>query len=101
MRKLVYLTAARDDLIEIQRHIARESASVDVARQFVARLQEHCRRLANLPGTLGTARPDLRVNLRSTPSQGYVIFFRYTGNTVEIVNVLHGSRDVQVHYDTH
>ena len=95
MRRLVYLTAARDDLIDILRYVATEGGNPEVARSFVGRLQERCRHLAELPGTLGTARPELHPDLRSTPSHGYVIFFRYTADAVEIVNVLHASRDIQ------
>ena len=55
MRRLVYLTAARDDLINILRYVATGSGSPEVARSFVSRLQEKCRHLAGLPGTLRTA----------------------------------------------
>lgn len=101
MQRLVYLTAARDDLIDILRYVATESGDPEVARNFVSRLQEKCRHLAGLPGTLGTARPELHPGLRSTPSHGYVIFFRYTADGVEIVNVLHASRDIQTLFDAH
>jgi toxin ParE1/3/4 len=57
-------------------------------------------RLARLPGTLGTARPELRHDLRSMPESGYIIFFRYLDDVLEIVNVLHGSRDIISFYDT-
>ena len=101
MRRLVYLSAARDDLIDILRYVATESGSHEVARNFVSRLQEKCRGLARLPGTLGTARPELRPDLRSTPSHGYVIFFRYTADAIEIVNLLHASRDILTRFDEH
>jgi hypothetical protein len=31
----------------------------------------------------------------STPHRGYLVFFRYAADAVEIVNVLHASRDVE------
>ena len=94
MRRLIYLTAARDDLTGILRYIAAESGSVAVATAFVADIRAHCRKLAHLPGTLGQARPELRPDIRSTPHRGYVVFFRYHGELIEIVNVIERHRDV-------
>ncbi|RKK06041.1 type II toxin-antitoxin system RelE/ParE family toxin [Pseudoroseomonas wenyumeiae] len=94
MRRLVYLQAARRDLMGILDHIAREARDVEAGLRFTAILRQQCARLAALPGTLGTARPELRPDLRSFPCRGYVIFFRYRDNAVEVVNVLHGHRDV-------
>lgn len=99
MRRLVYLSAARDDLADILRYVAHESASPAVATQFVSKLRQRCERLASLPGTLGTARPELREDLRSAPCRGYVIFFRYSADRLEIVNVLHASRDIVAYFD--
>lgn len=97
MRALRYTEAARDDLSSIAVYIADQSGSRAVAEHFIQTLQQKCEHLAALPGTLGTARPDLRPDLRSTPCRGYMIFFRYDGAGLEIVNVLHGSRDVLAH----
>ncbi len=98
MRRLIYATEARENLREISDFIAEESGSEDIAESFMIGIDERCRRIASLPGTLGSPRPELRSDLRSTPHKGYAIFFRYRPNTVEIVNVLHGSRDVIEYY---
>ncbi len=99
MRRLQYTDDADRNLVEIAIHIATESQSREVALQFTDRLRAKCRNLAALPGMLGTARPELREDIRSTPCQGYVIFFRYGEDIVEIVNVLHGSRDVARYFE--
>ena len=52
------------------------------------------RELAALPGTMGVARPELLPDLRSVPYGNYVIFFRYTGEAFEVVNILEGHRDI-------
>lgn len=93
MRRLVYLSSAVRDLRDILRYVAQESGGRAVARVFVDRLQQQCGRLAALPGTLGRARPELRPDIRSFPFRGYVIFFRYQDETLEVVNVLEGHRD--------
>lgn len=46
-------------------------------------------------GTLGRARPDLHPDIRAAPYKNYMIFFRYIGDTVEIVNVIEGHRDIK------
>jgi toxin ParE1/3/4 len=100
MRRLHYTDDADRNLIEIAIHIATESSSRDIALNFAERLRSKCRQLASLPATLGTARPELRSDIRSTPCQGYVIFFRYKADDVlEVVNILHGSRDTESYFD--
>jgi toxin ParE1/3/4 len=99
MRRLRFTDDARDNLVDIALYIASQSQSREIALAFVERLRAKCRHLASLPGTLGTARPDLREDIRSTPCQGYVIFFRYQGDALEVVNVLHGSRDVIEYFE--
>ena len=94
MRRLHYTEDAKRDLTGIAVHIANESQSREVALGFTERLRAKCRHLASLSGLLGTPRPDLRADIRSTPCHGYVIFFRYRDDGLEVVNVLHGSRDV-------
>lgn len=94
MRRLVYLASARDDLRGILAYITRESGSVAVGRAFAARLTGKCASLATLPGTLGSARPELRPDIRSTGVGNYIIFFRYCDRAVEIVNILERHRDI-------
>lgn len=36
---------------------------------------------------LGRARPELRTDIRSFAYKGYVILFRYTENTLEVVSL--------------
>ncbi len=79
-------------------YITRESKSLTVGQGFINLLRQQCPKLASLPGTLGTARPELRPDIRSFPFKGYVIFFRYQNNTFEVVNVLEGHRDIPLHF---
>lgn len=100
MPQLHFTNDADGNLVEIAVYIATESSSRDVAVAFTERLRAKCRQLASLPATVGTARPELRTDIRSTPCQGYVIFFRYrVDDVLEIVNILHGSRDIDSYFD--
>jgi plasmid stabilization system protein ParE len=98
VRHLHYTTSALNDLAEIAAYIAGESGSRAVAEAFVGKIRQRCAKLATLPGTLGTPRAELRPDIRSIAHQGYVIFFRYLGDRIQIVNVLEGHRDVDGHF---
>ena len=95
MRRLIYSSAAVSDLAAILDYITRESASLAIGLRFTDALRQKCARLAELPGALGRARPELGRDIRSFAFKGYVIFFRYLGEDgLEVVNVLDGRRDV-------
>ena len=94
MRKLVYLASVRADLVSILAYVAEGSGSLAVANGFVAQLRKRCRALASKPGVLGRARPELRPEIRSVAHKGYVIFFRYVDERLEVVNILEGHRDI-------
>lgn len=97
-RRLVYLAGARQDLRAILRYISTEGGGPAIAARFIADLRAKCQRLAELPGELGRPRPELRPDIRSFVHRGYVIFFRYQADRVEIVDILEGHRDVELYF---
>ncbi|QMV02302.1 type II toxin-antitoxin system RelE/ParE family toxin [Devosia sp. D6-9] len=99
MRKARYLKSAERNLLEIYQYIAAESGDFDLALNTAMDLRGQCRRLGELPGTLGRSRSELAPELRSFPYRSYMIFFRYLPDAVEIVAVLHGHRDVIAYFD--
>jgi toxin ParE1/3/4 len=92
--RLAYTAAGRRDLSSIFNYIARESGSLETDRRFTSQIREKCKNLASLPATMGRARPELRQDIRSFALRGYVIFFRYRGEVLEVANVLEGHRDI-------
>jgi toxin ParE1/3/4 len=54
-----------------------------------------------VPRARGTARhsrprsPELRPDIRSFPFKGYLILFRYVGDTFEVINIIEGHRDIE------
>ncbi len=92
---LRFTSDALDNIAEIARYIAQEIGSRALAEAFADRLIQKCEHLASLPGTMGRARPELRPQMRSYAFKSYVIFFRYEGNVLEVVNVLEGHRDIE------
>jgi len=91
---LHYGRQGRPDQISIAQYIARESGNRALAKQFADRLRRKCAELAALPFSMGRPRPELRPDMRSVAFGNYVIFFRYLGNTLEVVNILEGHRDI-------
>ena len=95
MRRLRILNSARRDIAHIYAYIEERSGDATIAERFARQLNEQCRRLAQLPGTLGRARPELRPDIRSAPFKSYIIFFRYVGADVfEVVRIIEGHRDL-------
>lgn len=67
--------------------------NLEAADRLVDTVLHHYSRLARHP-FLGRTRAELRPDLRSWAVDNYVIFYTASENTVEIVRVLHGARDL-------
>lgn len=98
MRRATFLASVRGDFLAILTYIAEASGSVSAGEAFVQKLRAKCHELAALEATIGRARPELRADIRSFPYRGYVIFFRYSGERFEVVNVLEGHRDIETYF---
>lgn len=94
MRKLRLLTAARRNLTEMGQYIAIESGNRDVAKRFTDRLARKLRHLASLPSVPGRSRLELGPDMRSLTVQGYLIVVQYLPDTLQVVAITHGSRDI-------
>lgn len=93
-RSVVYAPEAAEDLFQLYRYIA-EHSSPERARGYVARIEAHCKSLAEFPER-GRRRDDLRPGLRITDFERRVsIAFHVTAETVVIDRVLYGGRDLE------
>jgi len=92
MSRLLIRPEAERDLDEIWWYIAQDSP--DNADRFLDRLQERFSTLAGFP-KMGASRDDIQTGLRSQPAGSYLIFYFPLADGIEIVRVLHGSRDVE------
>jgi len=86
-----FLPLARRDLNEIWEYIAQEN--LDAAERLVERIEELCALLAERP-QLGRRREELAPGLRSFPAGSYFIFYQPIADGIEVVRVLHASRDI-------
>jgi toxin ParE1/3/4 len=64
-----------------------------------ARLRLQCEKIAELPGTIGRARPELGTDIRSFSFGNYLIIFRYGQDTLDIIEIVHARRDIAAHFD--
>jgi toxin ParE1/3/4 len=91
MPRLLKRPEAESDLDEIWWYIAQDSPHN--ADRFLDRIQERCLGLTDFP-QMGTRRDELKAGLRSQPVGNYLIFYFPLEDGIDIVRVLHGSRDV-------
>ncbi len=93
MPQAIILPSAQADLDDIWDYIA--SNSIQNADRFVDRIYELCQKTLAYQPLMGRSREELVPKLRSFPVGNYVIFYRPISDGVEIVRVLHGSRDIE------
>ena len=100
--RLIIRPAVVDDLDSISDYLAVQS--IDVAERFLDACRDDFRKLADMPG-MGRLRefdnPKL-IGLRSWPVSGfsnYLIFYRPIETGVEVLQVLHGARDIDAFFD--
>jgi len=82
---------ANQDLTEIWLYIANDSPQT--ADSFLDTILEQCQSLCFSP-ELGRNRDELFPGVRSFPLKRYIIYYRTTENSVEIIRVLSGYRDL-------
>lgn len=94
--RLAFTPLAEHDLEAIADYIAADNPVR--ALGFVRKLREQCRRIAlNPPGY--RLRPELGEGIRSCAHGHYVIFFESAADTLLVVRILHGARDIPALFD--
>ncbi len=85
--------AARRDFEEIGRYVAAESHSFAVAEKLLKSLNIRCERYAIRP-LMGEVCPELGIDVRRFVFRNYLVFYRPFVGGIEILRVLHASRDL-------
>lgn len=94
MARVLRTPLARQDLKDIGRYLTQETQSRDVALKFLDAIARKCALYATEP-YLGEACPDLGLDVRRFPIGNYVVFYRpLLPAGIDVLRVLHGSRDV-------
>ncbi len=92
MTTIVKRPRAELDLLDIWDYIADES--FDRADDFLDCVDRKLQTLASNPG-LGRRREELLAGLQSFPLGNYVVFYREIENGIDVIRILHGSRDIE------
>ena len=90
MSTLNYTREALADLSDIQDYLLQHSPA---AARVMQEIERSCRLLSQFP-LMGAARDTLQPGLRSHPSGRYTIYYRPSNGGIDVLRVLHGSRDV-------
>jgi len=83
--------AAERDLSEIWEYIAEDNETA--ADKTLREIDAQCHVLGQYP-KMGRDRSDIVPGVRSFPVGKYLIFYRETGQGIEIIRVLHGARNL-------
>ena len=91
--RIVWTEPAVEDLRELHAYIARDSETY--ASGFVERITLAADRLGDFPN-IGRIVPETNnENVRELLYQRYRVIYRVKGNTIEILSVIHGGRDLE------
>lgn len=93
MTKVIHSQKARLDLLSIWSYIAEDNPNA--ADKLLDTIDEKCTLLGENT-KLGQARPDISQTMRYFPVKNYVILYQEQPLGVEIIRVVHGSRDLDM-----
>ena len=84
------------DLLEIWAYIAENN--FEAANSTIQAIGRRCYDCADLPG-IGRRHEDLSPGLRSITEGSYIIFYRVAEEGIQVVRVVHGTRDLPSLFD--
>ena len=88
--KLVLSKLAKEDLLETWDYIAvHDEVAAD---RYIDYLRERALELLDFP-ELGRLRSEIASDLRSLLARNHLLFYRIQANEIQILRILHGSRD--------
>ena len=95
MAALVISPEAEIDLLDIWLYIAEDHP--DNADRFLDKLYIKAIKISEF-NEIGIDRDDLVLGLKSFPVDNYVFYFRRIKKGIELVRVLHASRDINIQF---
>ncbi|ARN81428.1 type II toxin-antitoxin system RelE/ParE family toxin [Methylocystis bryophila] len=94
-RKVAFSNATLRDLDEIFEYLAEQSQDLARARRLLDSILDHLEKIASFSTMFGRPRDELALGLRGFAYKKYVIYLRYEGKSLLVVNILHARRDAQ------
>lgn len=92
MRTIKIADAAREDLQKIWEYVAQHNP--EAASKLIKEITGKFATLRDFP-KMGREQNKLLINLRSLTVKDYIIFYQPSDDEIEILRVLHSSRDVE------
>lgn len=96
MPKVLRTERAELDLIEVLLYLRRRSPKA--ADRLESTIDRQCRLLAQFP-EIGQSREEIAPGLRCSVAETYLLFYRPIPDGIELVRVVHGSRDLTNLFD--
>ncbi|VAW69425.1 hypothetical protein MNBD_GAMMA09-2106 [hydrothermal vent metagenome] len=93
--QLVIAPATKTDLKDIYQYGLRQWGQTQ-SESYLESIKEQFWALTEQP-LIGIDRSELLSGARSLPIESHTLFYRVTTDTVEIIRVLHGRQDPQLH----
>jgi toxin ParE1/3/4 len=90
--RLLWSPTALNDLAEIWTYLAGEASDAIAAAQM-QKLNARCDALTAFPFS-GRSRDELKPGLRAVVASPYVVLYRVSDESVEIMHIVHGRRDI-------
>jgi len=97
MNRYIIAPSASGDLNEIIDYFS--ELNIEKGERFIATFEKKCKNLMNFP-RLGRTYGEIREGLRGIPLNGYIILYQITDDTLEILRIVHGSRDLNVLFES-
>ncbi|MCX2930506.1 type II toxin-antitoxin system RelE/ParE family toxin [Mycobacterium sp. CVI_P3] len=97
MRSYVLSPAARADLEEIWDYTS-ERWGADQAEEYVREIQRAVERIVDNP-LIGRACDDVRPGYRKHPVASHTLYYRFGGNVIDVVRILHQRMDLDRRLD--
>ena len=80
------------------RYLFEQTGDRRAGDKFVREIEERMLKVGSFPTILGTPRADLGTNLHSVSHKAYLIFFRYEGDYLDVLHVMHSQRDLRAYF---
>ena len=95
-RTYILSEAADEDLEEIFDYTEKHFGFAQ-AEKYLLEIEERLQQLCISP-ELGKRRDEIREGLYSFPKDSHIIFYRIADDHLRIVRILHGSKDLPLHF---
>lgn len=96
-RTAIYVPSAREDLHAIWSYIKNQSKSIDVADRVIAAIHERVSFYAR-NAEIGVPRYELGSGVRCLEAAGFIAFYLTIPTGIEVIQVIHGARDLPRHF---